>query len=83
MRRLTYTTEQLAEELNTNRNLISILREEGAITGIKKGNGYIYTCSEVDQFLNDWVGMDMSNRETIRESMIEIERRKRNGRRKS
>lgn len=77
---LTYTTAQLAEELNTSRNLVDILRQEGALTGIKKGNGYIYTYTEIERFLEDWAGMDMSNRFAIRESMVEIERRKRNER---
>lgn len=77
---LTYTTQQLAEQLNTSRNLIDILRQEGALTGIKKGNGYIFTHTEIERFLDEWTGMDMSNRHAIRESMIEIERRKRNER---
>lgn len=77
---LTYTTAQLAAELNTSRNLIDILRQEGALVGIKKGNGYIYHYKEIERFLQEFAGMDMSNRHAIRESMIEIERRKRDER---
>lgn len=77
---LTYTTAQLAAELNTSRNLIDILRQEGALIGIKKGNGYIFHYREIERFLQEFAGMDMSNRQAIRESMVEIERRKRNER---
>jgi len=73
---LTYTTAQLAAELNTTRNLVDILRQEGALTGIKKGNGYIFTHAEIEQFLNEWIGLDMSNREAIRASVITIEKRR-------
>lgn len=79
MSKLTLTTSEVAEHLNTSRNLIDILRQEGAITGIKKGNGYIYPVREIERFLDRWVGLDMSNREAIRGSIAILERRKRSG----
>ena len=80
MPKLTLTTSEVATHLNTSRNLIDILRQEGAITGIKKGNGYIYPVREIERFLTEWIGLDISNREAIRESIAIIERRKKNGR---
>ena len=72
---LTYTTKQLATELNTSRNLIDILRQEGCLVGIKKGNGYIFTSKEVDEFLERFTGYDISNRFAIQQSLREIERK--------
>lgn len=76
---LTYTTKQLAEELHTDRNLIDVLRQEGALQGIKKGNGYIYSDDEVHEFLHRFTGFDISNRNAIKASLERIRNGKETG----
>lgn len=65
MKMLTYTTKQLAHELNVSRNKIDMLRKLGILTGMKNGKGYIYTHDEVQTFLHDYNGADISNEQTI------------------
>lgn len=64
-RQLAYTTEQLAKQLSTSRNLIYELHRYGLLVGIKKGNGWIYSSAEVEQFLDAVQGMDIGNAEAI------------------
>lgn len=73
----TYTTKEVAEILNLARtDKIDILRAEGALRGIKKGNGWIYPKFEVEQFLHDYLDLDISNRETIATSVQIVRNRK-------
>lgn len=51
MNMLTYTTETLAQELNTNRNKIDLLRNAGIFKGIKKGKGYIFSEAHIQKQL--------------------------------
>jgi excisionase family DNA binding protein len=76
MTELTYTTEELAEGLHTSRNLIYILQSEGALVGIRKGKTYIYPAKEVDQFLADYTGLEISNKEAIQRSVAIVNARK-------
>ena len=62
---LTYTTKQLAKELNVSRNKIDMLRKIGVLTGMKNGKGYIYPSDEIDSFLKNYKGADISNEGTI------------------
>ena len=78
--RITLTTKEVAEQLCTSRNMVDTLRQEGAIIGIKKGNGYIFHYKEIERFVEEFTGLDMSNREAIRQSLNEIRRRKQHDR---
>lgn len=76
MTELTLTTEELAAGLHTSRNLIYVLQNEGALVGIRKGKTYIYPAKEVEQFLTDYTGLDISNREAIKRSVAVVNARK-------
>lgn len=72
----TYTTKQLAKILNlSGTQKVDQLRKAGAIKGIKKGNGYIFTSNEINAFLNDFNGLDISNEETIKTSVAIVKSR--------
>lgn len=58
---LTYTTHELAEAFHTHDNQISMWRQCKALKGIKKGKEYIFSRKEIDKFLEDYAGCDLSN----------------------
>ena len=68
---LVYTTKELADELHTSSDKIDLLRRAGAIKGIKKGKGFIFTIEEVKDFLERFKGADLSNHESIKRALIE------------
>ena len=73
---LVYTAQQLSVLLNLHENKISTLRQFGAIKAIKKGKGYIYPKAEVDRFLEDYLDMDLSNANSIKESVAEVRKKR-------
>lgn len=74
----TYTTKEVAEILNlTGTDKVDMLRKEGAISGIKKGNGWIFPDFVIEEFLHDYLDLDISNREMIAASVNIVRNRKR------
>lgn len=65
---VTYTTEELADLLKTNRHMIGNLKRYGIIKGMKIGKNTIYSEDEVKEFLQEYRGADLSN-----PNMIQIE----------
>jgi hypothetical protein len=74
--KLTYTTHELAEAFHTHDNQISMWRQCKALKGIKKGKEYIYSKNEVDQFLEDFTGFDLSNENKTLKAVHEVYLRK-------
>lgn len=68
---LVYTTQELADELHTSPDKVDLLRRAGAIKGIKKGKGFIFSMDEVKTFLERFKGADLSNYESIKRALIE------------
>lgn len=64
--KLVYSTEEIAEELDTNVQKISLWRREGLLKGIRKGNGWIYRAEEVNRFLKLYEGLEIGNAEKCR-----------------
>lgn len=68
----TYTTKELAKLLNTHEDYINLLRKNGAIVGTKLGNKNVYSSEEIESFLKDYKGYELSNEAEIRNSVSEI-----------
>lgn len=63
---LGYSTKDLAYALDTNEHKIHDLRKGGALKGIKMGKGWFYPRKEVERFLTNYTGLDISNLQSIR-----------------
>ena len=74
--RLVYTSEELAERLNTTEKKITEWRHAGALKGIFKGKAYIYPVDEVSRFLRDYTGKDISNKAETEASVAAVNRKK-------
>ncbi|MFV0551484.1 MAG: hypothetical protein ACK5L6_06130 [Anaerorhabdus sp.] len=70
--KLTYTTHELAEAFHTHDNQISMWRQCKALKGIKKGKEYIYSRKEIDIFLDDYAGCDLSNENKTLKAVHEV-----------
>lgn len=71
----TYTTAEVATRLHTHRNMIDRLRRNGLLNGIKLGKGFIYSEEEVQRFLRNYAGLDLSNETNMLEARRTVERR--------
>lgn len=71
----TYTTAEVATMLHTHRNMIDRLRRNGLLSGIKLGKGFIYSEEEVQRFLRNYAGLDLSNETNMLEARRTVERR--------
>ena len=58
---LVFTTEEVADLLKVNRKLIDSLRKTGILHGIKLGKSFIFSANEIDRFLKEYEGADLSN----------------------
>lgn len=65
---MTYTTEDVAKMLHTSRRTLQMLREEGALEGIKS-RSYLYTEDEIKQFMNRFKGHSFTSRQEVKEVM--------------
>lgn len=61
-----YSTEEVAEMLNTTREKIGWFRQFGLMPGTKTGKGYTFRASTVNRFLELTEGADISNRQKIK-----------------
>lgn len=61
-----YSTEEVAELLNTTREKIGWFRQFGLMPGTKTGKGYTFRASTVNRFLELTEGADISNRQKIK-----------------
>jgi hypothetical protein len=73
--KLVFTEPELAEELHSNTRMIAQLRRLGAIEAIQLGNKFVYRAVDVEQFLEDFKGCDLSNEYTIAEAVRRIKKR--------
>ena len=58
---LVFTTEETADLLKVNRKIIDSLRKTGVLNGIKLGKTFIFSAKEIDRFLEQYEGTDLSN----------------------
>ena len=61
-----YSTEEVAEMLNTTREKVGWFRMFGLMPGTKTGKGYTYRASSINKFLELTEGADISNRQKIK-----------------
>ena len=70
------TREEVAELLHVHVNTISMLREVGIIDGIKIGKNYIFSQKVIRTFQDDYIGLDVSNKNKAMISKQTVEKRK-------
>lgn len=61
-----YSTEEVAEMLNTTREKVGWFRMFGLMPGTKTGKGYTFRASNINKFLELTEGADISNRQKIK-----------------
>ncbi|MEF9966880.1 MAG: hypothetical protein RR766_00085 [Longicatena sp.] len=69
----TFTNDDVQDLLNTYGWKIDKLRKHGVLKGIQMGKGFIYPYLEIKKFLEEYQGMDLSNDQTIMESVHKVE----------
>ncbi len=62
----TYSAQETAELIGINRHLLTLMHSEGMLLGIKTGRGRRYSEKEIEEFWDQYKGMDISNAEKIR-----------------
>ena len=74
--KLAYSTDEVAYHLSTHEHRVNLLRECGAIVGIKNGKGYIYSRKEIERFLEDYQGYDLQTETNIKLAVADVKRQK-------
>ena len=62
----TYSAQETAEMIGIDRHLMPVLFDERMLLGIKTGRGRRYSEKEIEEFWDQYKGMDISNAEKIR-----------------
>ena len=62
----TYSAQETAELIGIDRHLMPVLFDERMLLGIKTGRGRRYSEKEIEEFWDQYKGMDISNAEKIR-----------------
>lgn len=70
------TREKVAELLHVHVNTISMLHEVGIIDGIKIGKNYMFSQKVIRTFQDDYIGLDVSNKNKAIISKQTVEKRK-------
>lgn len=70
------TREEVAELLHVHVNTISMLHEVGIIDGIKIGKNYMFSQKVIRTFQDDYIGLDVSNKNKAMISKQTVEKRK-------
>lgn len=70
------TREEVAELLHVHVNTISMLREVRIIDGIKIGKNYMFSQKVIRTFQDDYIGLDVSNKNKAMISKQTVEKRK-------
>lgn len=63
---ITYSAQETSKTLGIDRHLMPVLFEERMLLGIKTGRGRRYSEKEIEEFWDQYKGMDISNAEKIR-----------------
>lgn len=71
-----FTQSEVAKLLNCNKDNITMLREVGVLKAIKTGRNYMYPKQELERFINEYVGLDVSNRANAASSLAYVENKK-------
>ena len=70
------TREEVAELFHVHVNTISMLRAVGIIDGIKIGKNYMFSQKVIRTFQDDYIGLDVSNKNKAMISKQTVEKRK-------
>ena len=60
-----YSTDEVAQLLNTTREKVGWYRMFGLLPGVKTGKGYTFRASSINRFLEMTENADISNRQKI------------------
>lgn len=63
---ITYSAQETSKILGIDRHLMPVLFDERMLLGIKTGRGRRYSEKEIEEFWDQYKGMDISNAEKIR-----------------
>ena len=64
--KMTLTTEEVAQELSTYPQKVSLWRREGLLPGIRSGNTWIFRRETVEEFLKLYEGLEIGTEEKCR-----------------
>lgn len=67
LKKIALNTNEACEYLSINRNLLDSFRNRGLIRAIKTGRFYIYPVSELDRFISQNLGNEISKEGLIYE----------------
>lgn len=70
------TQEELTKLINCSENHVTFLRELGIIPAIRTGRNYMFSPIAIQNFFNDYAGLDVSNRVKAMHSKEIVESRK-------
>lgn len=56
------TQEEMAEILHCHTTQVSMLREVGILPAIRTGKNYMFTMKTYNNFINNYEGLDVSNK---------------------
>lgn len=65
MEKLVLNAKELCELTHLNKNDLTLYRRMGLLKAIKKGKKYLYPVKYVDEFIENSINMDLTNRYTI------------------
>lgn len=71
------TQSEVAKVLNCNKDTVTMLRENGLIKAIKTGRNYMYSQKEMQRFMDDYAGLDISSLNKAIEAYNEVQNKKR------
>lgn len=71
-----FTSEEVCELLNVHINTLNNMRDLEIIKPIKTGKCFMYSRKEIEKFQDDYIGLDVSNRQKAFESKRAVEQRK-------
>ena len=67
LKKIALNTSEACEYLSINRNLLDSFRNKGLIKAIKTGRFYIYPIAELNKFINQNLGNEISKEGVIYE----------------
>lgn len=70
------TQDQLTKLINCSEKHVTFLRELGIIPAIKTGRNYMFSPIAIQNFFNEYAGLDVSNRVKAMHSKEIVESRK-------
>ena len=72
-----FTQAEVADILHCNKDNVTMLRETGVLKAIKTGRSYMFSRMELEDFMNRYAGLDVSNLNNAISSLAVVESKKR------